>query len=121
MSIYTPIFFSERLHEYQQIMAKKDPDFEKKLKEKELDNDYKNNMEKGCRIFAKELEKINEKIYSVGYKSSLNYHIPNAKNHTYFYTGCQELKNFISHFNSKHNNQIIINNDKFVIKILVNE
>lgn len=123
MTSLAPIFFSERLSEYQNTIAQSDPKYNEKLKEKELDDNYKEQMMEGCRVFAKELEKINEKKFFLTTGNQLKHHISGAENYTYFYTGCPELKKFISQFNSRdNNNQIKINeDDKFVNKILVNQ
>ena len=126
MSSFAPIFFSERLREYQESIARSDPGYDEKLKEKELYAKYQDQMMEGCRIFTKELEKINEKNFSPGFTHSLIYRILNTdstKKSEYIYTGCPELKKFIAQFNSKNqDNQIKINkNDKFVNKITVNK
>ena len=125
-SFSAPLFFSERLREYQESIARSDPGYDQKLKEKDLDTKYMDKMEEGCRIFVKELENINEKKFSPDYTQSLIYrilNIDNTKNSEYIYTGCPELKKFIAQFNSKNkNNQIKFNkNDKFVNKITVNK
>jgi hypothetical protein len=116
MTSFAPIFFNQRLHDYQKKVATNDPDYDAKLKERELDNNYKERMEEGCRVFASRLNKINDQNFWMGYKNSLN-------NNQYVYTGCPELKKFISQFNSQNkNNQIKINTkDKFVNKIQVND
>jgi len=118
-----PMFFSERLREYQKSVAHVDPDFDRKLKQQELEQKYMDKMEEGCRVFAKELENINVKELSLTVKNSLKYKVKGAENSEYIYTGCPELKKFISHFNSKNNlNQIKLNGtEKFVNKISVNE
>jgi hypothetical protein len=123
MTSMAPIFFSERLHEYQKSIAQSDPEFDQKLKEKELDDKYKEQMMEGCRVFAKKLENINDKKFILGSSSSLKYTISGAENYDYIYTGCPELKKFIAQFNCKtKSNQIKINvNDKFINKIVVNE
>lgn len=123
MTSFAPLFFSERLREYQDSIARSDPGYDQKLKEKELNTKYMDKMEEGCRIFAKELEKINSKKFSLTTNNHLKFHIPGAENHEYIYTGCPELKNFIAQFNSKNkSNQIKFNkNDKFVNKISVIE
>jgi hypothetical protein len=123
MTSLTHIFFGERLREYQNTIASSDPKYNEKLKEKELDDKYKDQMMEGCRVFAKKLEDINDKKFSLGLSSSLKYTIPGSENYDYIYTGCPELKKFIAQFNSKNkSNQIKINvNDKFVNKISVNE
>ena len=123
MSSFAPIFFSERLREYQESIARSDPKYNEKLKEKELYTKYQDQMMEGCRIFTKELEKINDKKFLLSTSNHLKFHIPGAENHEYIYTGCPELKNFIAQFNSKNKlNQIKINkNDKFVNKMTVNE
>jgi hypothetical protein len=123
MTSMAPIFFSERLREYQNSIAKSDPVYDQKLKEKELDDKYKEQMMEGCRVFAKKLENINDKKFILGMSSSLKYTISGADKYEYIYTGCPELKKFIAQFNSKNkSNQIKINvNDKFVNEISVNE
>lgn len=127
MSSYVgPMFFSERLREYQESIARSDPGYNEKLKEKELHTKYQDQMMEGCRIFVKELENINEKKFYPGYTHSLIYRIlntDNTKNSEYIYTGCPELKKFIAQFNSMNkDNQIKMNkNDKFVNKITVNK
>jgi hypothetical protein len=73
MTTHVPVFFSHRLNDYQKSVAKNDDTYDAKLKEKELDNNYKDKMEEGCRVFASELEKINDIKFSVGYKNSLKY------------------------------------------------
>lgn len=126
MSSLAPIFFHERLREYQESIARSDPGYDEKLKEKELNTKYQDQMMEGCKIFTKELENINEKKFSPGSTQSLIYrilNIDNTKNSEYIYTGCPELKKFIAQFNSKNkDNQIKFNkNDKFVNKITVNK
>jgi hypothetical protein len=125
MTSLAPLFFNERLHEYQNSIAKSDPVYEQKLKEKELDDKYKEQMMEGCRFFVKELKNINDKKFSIGFKHDLAFQIATDKEtkSKYFYTGCPELKKFIDEFNSKDkNNQIHFNKkDKFVNKISVNE
>ena len=119
-----PIFFSERLREYQKSIAKSDPEFDQKLKEKELDDKYKDQMMEGCRIFVNQIQNINDKKFSLGYNHDLAFQIPTDKEtkSKYFYTGCPELKKFIDEFNSKDkNNQILFYKDKFVNKISIYE
>lgn len=121
-----PMFFSERLREYQESIAHSDPGYNEKLKEKELHTKYQDQMMEGCRIFVKELENINKKKFSPGFTRSLVYGILNTndtKNSEYIYTGCPELQKFIAQFNSKNkDNQIKMNeNDKFINKITVNK
>jgi hypothetical protein len=116
MTSLTHIFFGERLREYQNTIASSDPKYNEKLKEKELDDKYKDQMMEGCRVFAKKLEDINDKKFSLGLSSSLKYTISGADKYEYIYTGCPELKKFIAQFNSKNKlNQIKINvNDNSV-------
>jgi hypothetical protein len=124
MTSMAPIFFSERLREYQKSIAKSDPEFDQKLKEKELDDKYKDQMMEGCRIFVNQIQNINDKKFSLGYNHDLAFQIPTDKEtkSKYFYTGCPELKKFIDEFNSKDkNNQILFYKDKFVNKISIYE
>jgi hypothetical protein len=114
------IFYDECLREYQNEIASLDPKYNKKLKEKELDDKYKDKMMEGCRVFAKELENINKKKFTLGSSSSLIYTFIGAENYEYIYTECPELKKFIAQFNSKNKSNQIKINDKFVNKISVN-
>lgn len=122
-SFVGPMFFSERLREYQESIAHLEPDYDSKLKEKELNEKYKDKMIEGCRIFVKELEKINDKKFFLSTGNYLKFHIPGAENSEYIYTGCPELKKFITQFNSiNKDNQIKLNeDDKFINKITINE
>lgn len=123
MTSLAPLFFNQRLHEYQKKVATNDPEYDAKLKERELDDKYKEHMKEGCRVFASRLGIINDTNFHIGYKHSLEFINDDDDKKTYFYTGCPELKNFISQFNAQNkNNQIKLNDkDKFVNKIQVNE
>jgi hypothetical protein len=117
----------ERVREYEEMLSWTDKEFKQKFLEKELNESYKDHMEKGCRIFTNQLENINNKSFILDHKHSLN--DPLKKNDSeiygkskYFYTGCPELEKFINEFNSKNeSNQIHLDKKlQFVNKISVN-
>jgi hypothetical protein len=96
--------FSKLLDKYKSILASKDKDYSERYNIDLLfdsDKEYNAKMNNGCREMTKRLSNINNMNLSTE-ELYLSDHILNSKEsnnkHFYFYTGCDEFKNFIKEF-----------------------